>query len=1069
MEYQNFKYLDNLVKSFADEITLDADIILDENEELKYAYGVRIEQDDLIIDGNNHFIDAKGKTRIFNISADNIILKNIRFRNAYSYEEGSSINHEGNIIKIIDCEFEGNTSFENGGAIVCGWNSDLKITSSRFIENHANEGAAICNYNGRVSISKSKFQSNTSQKSGGAIANLGYGILEISGTEFADNYADKNGGAIINFGELKLETSIFKGNSTKNDGGAINNQRDATLEITGTEFNLNMAEKYGGALINYGEIDLNQSIFKANTAVNDGGAISNQKIGKMNILDTEFNDHHAEVAGGAIINFGRIFLKDSHFDNNKTIFGGGAINNQSGTLDINNNVFTNNVAEKNGGAIINWKRMKIQNSIFKSNTSNGEGGAITCKEGSTSNILETEFIENDALLGCSISNYSENIKIIKSQFLKHTTNIIILNKNYLKLFNPLFDRNSPKNIIINDEDSKLILSGGKFTANSCDDTCIRNRGRYCNIDKTIFQNNTSNREFCEDIINESKLSITEPNFKDNKKTILNNGHVEARKVGLEKIQKIIKNGPEGTIDTFEIPEELKNDFGHLNKLIHENSTITLTDDITLENYELDFFEGGIDLDCNNLVIDGKGKTINARNKTRIFTVIGENITLKNIIFKNGSLFTEFDEHTTGGGAIRCINGSSLNLEDCTFKNSYSEGDGGAILNRGDLTSTNSHFEKSTSKQFGGAICNRSKLTIIDDKFKDSDSKIGSAIYNDGTLNVERPPKLSNNTSHYTQEIYNANIINAPDKNLEMSIFNTGEMNPKTEDIKSFTSLNNQINESDNIQLTRDITYNHNHDKELKNGIIIKKDLTIDGNGHSIDGKNSLALFNIKGGNVILKNLTIKNCHCLDNAIIENKGRLTLESCKFLNNKTGTGINVINNNGKLKITDSQFLNSYTKNSLIKNNGELNLERCNFINNNSNTSGAVINNTKETTIEDCNFKSNETKNRGGVFNNVENAILRITRCRFFNNLSFIGGGVLLNFGKINIENSKITGNISHNNGGGLNNQITGKIEANNTEFNKNKSRSGGAIWTCYKTDLILSDCTFNDNSPDDIVEN
>lgn len=1068
MNSQNFKYLDNLIKASSKEIVLDADIILDDEEELKYAYGIRIERDDLIINGKGHFIDAKTKARIFSISSNNIILKNIKFKNAYSYEEGSAISHEGGDLKILDCEFKDNYSFENGGAIVCGWNSNLKIINTNFIENHAVEGGAICNYNGKISISKSKFKKNSSQKSGGSIANLGYGILESDKTCFKDNHADKNGGAIINFGELNLKICEFHCNSTRNDGGAINNQRDANLKIADSTFKSNEAEKYGGAIINYGKTDLKNSKFEKNSTINDGGAISNQKIGSMNITNAKFSQNHAEIVGGAIINFGDICLKDSRFDANITSLSGGAINNQTGDLIIINTVFTKNSSQKNGGAIINWKKLNIKDSRFENNSSDGDGGAIICKEGSNNIISTTDFVKNHALAGCCISNYSKNLNIVNSRFLKHDSNNIILNKNALNLFNPIFNGNSSKNIIINDENSKLSLSGGKFIRNSCDETCIRNIGRYCSVSKTVFKSNTSDNKFCENIINEGNLSLTEPKFNPKRKTILNSGHVEARKIALKEIEKIIENIQNGSIDTFEIPDEFKNDFSHLNRLIRKNKYVKLTDDITLENYELDFFEGGIDLDIDNLVIDGAGRSIDAKSKTRIFTVTGKNITLKNINFKNASAFSEFDEHTTGGGTIRCIKGSSLNLEKCTFENSYCDGDGGAILNNGDLISTASTFKKSTSKHFGGAICNKNNLTINDDKFKSSNSRIGGAIYNAGILRIERGPELTDNTSHYSKDIYNANIVNAPNKNTEESILNTGEINPEKKDTETFTYLNNRIENSERIELTKDIIYDYCKDDGLKNGITIEKDMIIDGKGHFIDAKNSSALFNVKKS-LTLKNITIKNCYSQDNAIIQNRGKLILENCRFQNNKTARDTSLIDNNTHLKITACLFLNNFTKKSLINNKGKLDLVKSDFINSDSQTSGAVIHNINEITLSNCNFKSNKTNDRGGVFNNVENATIRISHSNFSNNISIIGGGVLFNFGKITIENSKIIRNVSHNNGGGLNNQITGIIDVKNTEFIENKACSGGAIWTCHKTDLNLKDCTFKGNSPNDIVEN
>ena len=55
---QNFKYLDDLVHSDAEEIILDCDIVLEGMEEYSYYEGISLDVNDLVIDGNSHYIDA---------------------------------------------------------------------------------------------------------------------------------------------------------------------------------------------------------------------------------------------------------------------------------------------------------------------------------------------------------------------------------------------------------------------------------------------------------------------------------------------------------------------------------------------------------------------------------------------------------------------------------------------------------------------------------------------------------------------------------------------------------------------------------------------------------------------------------------------------------------------------------------------------------------------------------------------------------------------------------------------------------------------------------------------------
>ena len=65
MSSKNFKYLDDLIHSGAKEIVLDSNIVLNDEEESEYSEGIKLDVDNLVIDGQGYTINVKGKTRIF--------------------------------------------------------------------------------------------------------------------------------------------------------------------------------------------------------------------------------------------------------------------------------------------------------------------------------------------------------------------------------------------------------------------------------------------------------------------------------------------------------------------------------------------------------------------------------------------------------------------------------------------------------------------------------------------------------------------------------------------------------------------------------------------------------------------------------------------------------------------------------------------------------------------------------------------------------------------------------------------------------------------------------------------
>lgn len=206
---RNFKYLDALVHSGAKEIIIDSDIILDDYEESLYLDGIRLNVDNLTIDGNGHEINAKEKTRIFTIYGKNIVFKNLYFKNGYTEERGGALYvSRKSELKIINCCFENNFNFHKGGAI---------------------------HLEGKLDVSKSRFENNSAKDFGGAIS-ADRGFLNICSSEFISNSVDGYGGGISNFCNLNITDSIFENNVSNNGSAAINCFLSKEVNISNTKF-----------------------------------------------------------------------------------------------------------------------------------------------------------------------------------------------------------------------------------------------------------------------------------------------------------------------------------------------------------------------------------------------------------------------------------------------------------------------------------------------------------------------------------------------------------------------------------------------------------------------------------------------------------------------------------------------------------------------------------------------------------------------------------------------------------------------------------------------------------------
>ena len=850
---------------------------------------------------------------------------------------------------------------------------------------------------------------------------------------------------------IVFKNIVFK--NSKSIEGTITVEKDASLTLINCTFTDNHVTQNGGALVNFGDVNIIDCTFKNNKSDAIAGTILNCTDAKLNISNSEFMSNSA-YDFAAIFNLGNLKISHSVFDSNNANNDCGAIGNIGGHLEITNSKFTNNTAKRDAGAVFNDSRISIHDCTFENNTATKLGGAISIN-GPSSLISKSIFKNNNGGSGSAIFNTSEDLKVSNCRFSNHHVRLdLIYNKGHLQLLNSKFFENFSKGLIIfNDENSNLYISDGKMSNNSSNLSCIYNLG-FCNIAKFKFENNENNnspsfeltikdkhfdansgdKKYSLDIYNDNILFFKKVQFKSFIKTVLNRGHIDTVEFTQEEFDTHVHNL--GTYKLHGITNNLS--FKHLDKLIHEDNLlkISLKEDIILSLNEVEFYEGGIELDVDGLEIDGCGRTIDGAEYSRIFIVSGEDITLKNIIFKNGKLINKLEQRSNGGGALKILKGASVKLENCIFSDNSSD-DGGAILNNGRLSSINSKFENNSSDFCGGAVFNRFHYMSLGDEFISNKSEIAGAIYNEGELFIEEDIMLSNNFSYLSKPIYNANIAKTNVKLNE--IYNAGLLNRSKEDVESFVYLNNCIFMSKSIILSKDIKFDYSKDSEFKNGIIINKNIIIDGNGHYIDGCDTSSLFNINS-NVVFKNIVFKNTHSNNQSIIENNGNLRFENCKFLNNKSGFDFNLINNHDSLQINNCEFLNNISMNkSIINNEGSLEILNTHFLNNQSKSVGTCIYNKDKCIIKESDFEINNSQKYATIANG-ESANLHINCTKFANNSS--NAGTLVNWGEINLEESLFKHNSSKTNAGAIING--GKFNIFNSIFDNNSSKySGGAI--------------------------
>ena len=434
------------------------------------ANGILINKS-LTIDGKGYTINANHQSRIFNITASNVILKNINFINGNASDGGAIFWDNGTEGKIIESTFKNNNVIGRGGAIEIVNASNCEINDCTFDNNGANRSAgAIYVHNSTyVSINNSNFENNHVNYSGGAIYFDGDNG-KISNTNFTNNKARYNGAACMKGENGNVNNCIFTNNTATESAGALGWERKGNGNIEKNTFKNNNAPK-GGAIYQNSATNTNiiNSIFENNTASEDGGAIYWDKGTEGKIIKSTFKNNKAIENGGAIFS--------SYTDNEI----------------ISNCLFENNKAQEGGALYFTENNGTIKESNFTNNAASEDGGAI-CFDGTNLDITQSEFVNNSANSEGAIYAVGENVTISKSQFEsnKAESGIVAISADNSLIDKCEFISNSVESYVGVSNHGTMTVNNSYFANNAAEESTrlIRN-SQYCTaiITNCVFENN----------------------------------------------------------------------------------------------------------------------------------------------------------------------------------------------------------------------------------------------------------------------------------------------------------------------------------------------------------------------------------------------------------------------------------------------------------------------------------------------------------------------------------------------------------------------------------------------------
>ena len=344
---------------------------------------------------------------------------------------------------------------------------------------------------------------------------------------------------------------------------------------------------------------------------------------------------------------------------------------------------------------------------------------------------------------------------------------------------------------------------------------------------------------------------------------------------------------------------------------------------------------------------------------------------------------------------------------------------------------------------------------------------------------------------------NANTINNDFKTLENELSNTPD--------------GSQFN------LTHNYVYNNQTDSNCIR--IINRNITINGNGYTIDGGNQKDIFYIKSSDVYFNNLLLTNANAdVGSALTAEYSKVFSNNLSIINSVGDRGVLILSNS-YYEGNNDKFINLYSgsegiiileastmisDNSLFSSSYNLNkgfvyapqsnaqFTNCSFENITSMYSSAIyggkliiVRNSTFTNlyanltagalsvkggslvVDNCNFYNVSSENNGGaiftdLYGNASNRLL-INNAKFTECESGFGGVVLALDGFVEITNSTFANNSAYYDGGAI---YTSYVTLNifNTEFINNsalKEGLGGGLFFDMGT-LTVSDSKFINNN-------
>lgn len=450
----------------------------------------------------------------------------------------------------------------------------------------------------------------------------------------------------------------------------------------------------GGAIFTFGNLTLDSVTVSNSEAGNWGGGIYVYPTGSLQLINSTVDGNTGGNGAGVAGHFGdgqRLFVSGSTISNNTSIAGGGVVfYGYSGapTGAIVNSTLSSNSSYYAGGGVrvSNYGDLNITNSTITENLVTGEqGGGIARVSWTNVTLNNTIVAENTSTSGWGHDLISWN----SGAFTSGSSRNLIGDVGNSGL-------SAPANVVI---------GGGS-------DAGLAALGYYGGRNKThaLAANSPAIDKGSDDAAEAADLTVDQRGFvrifDDSNTTDGPSGTVD---IGAFEFAPIVVTTSDDEADTTYLVDDMSlREAIALAAVIPGANIITFDSDLTDETITLTSALGELQLD-SNVTIEGLG-----------------------------SAHLTIDANATSSDQRRVISlspGVTASVSDVTLIGGYTSGNGGIVLNAGNLTLDGVRVAEGHAF-FGGGIENTGSLTVRSSVIEDNSGTLGAGIHLAGNATIE---------------------------------------------------------------------------------------------------------------------------------------------------------------------------------------------------------------------------------------------------------------------------------------------------------------------------------------------